>query len=113
MSILNEIRKFSDMSLHNATFDEIYGGRQNVELLIGMMLGNEIPELVLKLIEHQFEILRHSGTWFENMDYLTADELAVVQNITMNDIILMTTDLRNQDIFDQPFKVTNLILMKK
>lgn len=77
-----------------------------------MMLGDGIPELVLKLIEHQFEILRESETWFENLDYLTADELAVVQNITMNDIILMTTDLRNQDIFDQPFKVTNLNLIK-
>ena len=81
--------------------DQIYGGDvNNIDPWVGMLAEYHMPgalfgELVMTILERQFQLLRDGDRfYFENDDALSSDEKEQIRNTTFRDVIMNNTDIK-------------------
>jgi len=90
--------------------EEIYGdyGMSNIDLYIGGMLesNNGPGPLFRRIIKDQFERIRDADRfWFENTEneIFSAEEIASIKDITLWDVIVNSTDIKEDEIQPKVF----------
>lgn len=107
---LPKISEFSDLcsTVEVANLiEEIYGSIDNIDPWVGMLAEDHLPgslfgELVMKILESQFRVLRDGDRfYFENDNGLSSEWKGIIRNTTMNNIIMRnsTIDLMQNNVF--------------
>ncbi|XP_046845729.1 dual oxidase 2-like isoform X2 [Xenia sp. Carnegie-2017] len=105
--------KANNSHISDAVFDNLEklteGKMENIDVWVGGLLETttEGPgELFSTIIEDQFRRIRDGDRfWFENEynNLFTKEEIAQINNITLFDVILMSTSLTADEIQEDPF----------
>ncbi len=107
---LPRISEFSDLcsipEIGNL-LEEIYGSTDNIDPWVGMLAEDHLPnslfgELVMKILESQFRVLRDGDRfYFENDNNLSEEWKGIVRNSTLNSIVMRNSsiDLMQNNLF--------------
>lgn len=83
------------------TLEQIYGGDiDNIDPWVGMLAEYHMPEalfgeLIMTIIERQFQLLRDGDRfYFENDPGLSHDEKEQIRNTSFRDVIMKNTDIK-------------------
>ena len=101
---------FSDISndpAYAAALQSLYGNPDNVELWVGLLAEDPLPNSVFGptlhvLLLHQFSYLRDGDRfYYKNDPALSQEDLNLIENTTMRDIVLRNTQIPvlQQDLF--------------
>ena len=70
-------------------------------------------ELFSEILYDQFMRIRHADRfWYENYEYnglFTKEEFKTIQSLTLKDLLIATTHIRDEDIGDNPFEFDNAV----
>lgn len=96
------LQSFLDLTSNEeeaALMESIYGSIDNVDAWVGMLAEQHMPdamvgELIMKILERQFSLLRDGDRfYYENDPYFSAEDIEEIRNTSLHDIIMRNTDI--------------------
>lgn len=87
-----------------AEMEALYGNVDNIDPWVGMLAEYHMPnalfgELIMTIMEQQFQVLRDGDRfYFENDPYFTSEELETIRTTKLHDILMRNTELEVMQI---------------
>ncbi len=99
LPMVNTFEEFVEYQEDAVILSEMYGTVDNIDAWVGMLAerhkeGAILGELVMRIIEEQFENLRNGDRfYFENDPVFTPSDISDIQSTTMHKILMRNTDI--------------------